>query len=364
MQNSNFSDGKLIDGFLEALRGLPNIQAELRATSRSRELAQGYDAQVDLKLGQEVVTLLVEQKKALFPRDVRQLLWRVREVPRDWPHSSKKRQAVSCLIAESISPGAKDLLQEEGVGYYESGGSLFLPTGSIYVYVDRPPPKSQLKSMRSLFSGRSAQVLHTVLMRHGDWLGVNEAAEASGVSPATASKVLVELEQFDWVESRGQGPVKKRKLREPGSLLDAWENQLDVMRPPTPHRYFVRSVRAGELTEAFAEACAANNAEYALTHEAAGQRYAPYLSAVSQVFCLLLANPAAYKVLDSLDAHLVDQGANLTVFDVKSTGEMLFREKVGEIWLASPIQVYLDLMRSEGRARELAKHLRMEKIGF
>ena len=77
-----------------------------------------------------------------------------------------------------------------------------------------------------------------------------------------------------------------------------------------------------------------------------------------------MANPAAYKVLDSLDAHLVDQGANLTVFDVKSTGEMLFREKVGQIWLASPIQVYLDLMRSEGRARELAKHLRMEKIGF
>ena len=49
---------------------------------------------------------------------------------------------------------------------------------------------------------------------------------------------------------------------------------------------------------------------------------------------------------------------------VKSSGELLFRELVDGIWLASPVQVYLDLMRGEGRAREMAKHLRQEKIGF
>ena len=34
------------------------------------------------------------------------------------------------------------------------------------------------------------------------------------------------------------------------------------------------------------------------------------------------------------------------------------------IWLASAVQVYLDLMRSEGRAKEMAKHLRRERFGF
>ena len=48
----------------------------------------------------------------------------------------------------------------------------------------------------------------------------------------------------------------------------------------------------------------------------------------------------------------------------KSAGELLFREFVNGIWLASAVQVYLDLMRSEGRAREMAKHLRHERIGF
>lgn len=355
---------RLIDGFLEALQGLPDAQVQSSGASRVGEPPQGYDTQVDLKLGQDKVTLLVEQKKALFPRDVKQLLWRIREIPRDRSHTGEKRQAVSCLVAESISPGAKDLLREEGVGYYDSGGSLFLPAGKIYVYVEKPPPKSQLKSMRSLFSGRSAQVLHTVLNRHGDWLGVSEVAEDAQVSPATTSSVLMELEKFDWMESRGRGPGKKRQLLHPGALLDAWEQQLAVMRPPAPRRYFVPSVRAGELLEQFAEACASNNAEYAITHETAGQLYAPFLTSVSQVHCLLLANPAAYAVLDSLEAHVVDQGANLTVSDVKSTGEMLFREKVGDVWLASPVQVYLDLVRGEGRARDLAKHLRQERIQF
>ena len=90
----------------------------------------------------------------------------------------------------------------------------------------------------------------------------------------------------------------------------------------------------------------------------------PFLSIVSQVRCRLLIGPAADGVLDALDARFVDQGANLAIIEVKSPGELLFRELVNGTWLASPIQVYLDLMRGEGRAREMAKHLRHERIGF
>jgi len=66
----------------------------------------------------------------------------------------------------------------------------------------------------------------------------------------------------------------------------------------------------------------------------------------------------------ALNARVVSQGANLAIIEAKSSGELLFRERIHEIWLASPIQVYLDLMRSEGRAKEMADHLRKERIGF
>jgi len=42
----------------------------------------------------------------------------------------------------------------------------------------------------------------------------------------------------------------------------------------------------------------------------------------------------------------------------------LFRQQVGGVWLASPIQVYLDLLRGEGRTKEMAEHLRRERLGF
>ena len=364
MLGSDVMEGQLLDGLLEALRGLPDARAEVSGVEQPGGPDRGHDAQVDLRVGRKAVTLLIEMKKDVYPRDVRQVLWQLRDSARRWPHPGEQQEAAFFLMAQSISPGAKELLRNERVGYYDSGGSLFLPAGNIYVYVDKPPPKSLSRSIRSVFSGRRAQVLHAVLLRNREWFGVNDIANQARVSPATASQVLMELEKFEWVVSRGQGPGKERHLQEPGALLDAWVNQLTVMRPLSMRRYFVPSARVEGLLEKFAEVCAESKAEYAITHEAAGQRYAPFLSTVSQVRCRLLDGPAADRALGALDARVVDQGANLAVIEVKSPGDLLFRESVNGIWLAGAVQVYLDLMRSEGRAREMAKHLRQERIGF
>ena len=357
-------DGQLLEGFMEALRDLPEVQAEFSAAEQLSRPDLEHDAQVDLRVGGKAVTLLIEMKKAVYPRDVRQVLWQIRDSALGWRHPGEQREAAFFLIAQAISPGAKDLLRSERVGYYDSGGSLFLPADNIYVYVDKPPPKGLSRSIHSLFSGRRAQVLHAVLQRNRKWFGVKDIANQARVSPATASQALTELERFEWVVSRGQGPAKERNLQEPGALLDAWVKQQAVMRPLSMRRYFVSATRGEGLVEKFAEVCAASKAEYAITHEAAGQRYAPFLSTVSQVRCRLPGGPAADKALGALDARCVDQGANLAIIEVKSPGELLFRESMNGIWLASAVQVYLDLMRGEGRAREMAKHLRQERIGF
>ena len=364
MLDPDVMDGRLLEGLLGALKGLPEVQVEFSEIKQPGGPDKGHDAQVDLRAGGKATTLLIRVKKEVYPRDVRQILWQFEESARIWPHPEENREAAFLLMAHSISPGAKELLRNERVGYYDSGGSLFLPAGNIYVYVDKPPPKSLSRSIRTVFSGRRAQVLHVLLLRNREWFGVKDVANQARVSPATTSQVLTELEKFEWVVSRGQGPAKERHLREPGALLDAWVNQQAAMRPLPMRRYFVPSARADRLVVRFAEVCAEYKAEYAITHEAAGQRYAPFLSTISQVRCRLQDGPATDRALGALDARSVDQGANLAVIEVKSPGELLFRESVNGVWLASTVQVYLDLMRSEGRAREMAKHLRRERIGF
>ncbi len=355
---------QLVDGFLEALQGLPGVRAEFSGMEQPDGPDRGHDARIDLRAGGKAATLLIEVKNEVYPRDVRQVLWQLQKPERRWLEPAKGEHAVPFLIAQSISPGARELLRGERVGYYDSGGSLYLPAGNIYVYVDKPPPKSMSRSIRSVFSGRRAQVLHAVLEGNREWFGVKDIANQAQVSPATASQVLTELEKFEWVVSRGQGPGKERHLQEPGALLDAWVNHLAVLRPIPMRRYFVPSARAEGLVEKFAEVCAASKAEYAITHEAAGQLYAPFLSTFSQVRCRLLDGPAADQALGALDARVVEQGANLAVIECKSPGELLFRESVNGIWMAGVVRVYLDLMCSEGRSRDMARHLRHEGIGF
>ncbi|MDE0262614.1 MAG: hypothetical protein OXJ37_09470 [Bryobacterales bacterium] len=355
---------RLLDQFLATLNQLPEVQARLDPPIHVDGPVRGHDTLVELRVNGKTATLLIDVKKVLYPRDVRQALWQFQEFSRKCLQSSEGRKPVSFLVARSISPGAKDLLRDERVGYYDSGGSLFLPAPDIYVFLDKPPPKNLSKSIKSLFLGRRAQVLHMLLMRHGEWLGVKETAAQARVSSATASQVLTRLERLDWVVSRGRGPTKERHLRNPGALLDEWAKQLAVLRPIALRHYFVPSLSAEGLIQKFTQACTANRAEYAITHEAAGQRYAPYLSAVSQVRCRLMLGAPADGVLAALNARIGDEGANLVVIDVKSSGELLFRDLVDGIWLASPVQVYLDLMLGEGRAQEMAKHLRQERIEF
>jgi hypothetical protein len=78
----------------------------------------------------------------------------------------------------------------------------------------------------------------------------------------------------------------------------------------------------------------------------------------------LLIGSNADAAIGELGARVVNEGANLAIIEAKSPGDMLFRERVGGIWLASPVQVYLDLLRGKGLSKEMAEYLRKERIGF
>jgi hypothetical protein len=354
----------LIESVLETLRGLPQARAELGPRAQPSGRDRGYDARIDLHIGGESVSLLIEAKRAVYPRDVREVIWQIRRYMDLAPSERANEQRLPLIVAESISPGAKELLRKEQVGYFDSGGSLFVPARGAYVYIEKPPPKPLAKALRSLFSGRRTQVLQVLLTLPHRWVSVKELAEQSQASPATVSQVMTELERFDWLETRGQGPSKERLLREPGALLDAWSKQLGLGRPPALRRYYVPAVKSTDLPERLDRVFEQHQVAYAITHEAAAQRYAPFLSSVSQVRCRLMPGRAAEEALGAVDARVVTDGANLAVIEAKSAGELLFRERLDGVWLASAVQVYLDLVHGEGRAKEMAEHLRHERIGF
>ena len=134
-----------IDQCLAALRSLPEVQADLESAG-----APALDVPVAMDVAGKPIHALVELRKAVYPRAVWQLIWRIRDFARQQPAGDSGGEPLAVLVAESISPGAKELLRAERVGYFDCGGSLYLPARGPYLYVDRPPPKSLSRSMRIL----------------------------------------------------------------------------------------------------------------------------------------------------------------------------------------------------------------------
>jgi len=356
---------KTIERLVETLRELPDVDAHDPNMQTTRKGGRQIDAELEFSTGGKSYVLLVEVKKSVYPRDAQQILWQLERYVASAEALDRRKHVVPLLAAESISPGAKDILKSEKCGFFDSGGSLFIPARGAYIYIEKPPPKPFQKSIRSLFTGKRSQVTHALLNRRDEWFGVKELAEFAEVSPATASETLSALERFEWVTVRGQGPAKERRVTDPGALLDEWQEQtLSASRRQTYRRFYVPATGPHAIANNLADTCERLGLDYVLTEQYAAQTYAPFLSSVSRVTCRLELSSQANELYAELQARPVNEGANLDVIETRSRGEFLFRQRVGQVWLASPVQVYLDLLHSGGRGKEMSKHLRHERIGF
>jgi hypothetical protein len=111
------------------------------------------------------------------------------------------------------------------------------------------------------------------------------------------------------------------------------------------------------------QVCESKSIAYAITGEWAAQLYSPFLSSIGQVRLRFPNDRKLSELTSELKAREVNEGSNLAVIDA-SYGDLLFREREREVWLANTIIVYLDLLQGEGRAKEMANHLRSERIHF
>jgi len=353
----------LIDQFLEALEAVPDTEASILAYEE-RYGDSRLDAEAGLTVSGKSYTLFIELKKSVYPRDAQQILWGLQRLT-SHANQERRKTVIPVIVAESISPGARDLLKSEACGFFDKGGSLFIPARGAYIYIDRPPPKSHEKTVGGLFRGKRSQVLHALLVHAGEWFGVHDLAKLAEVSPATTSETLSALEQFEWLDARGKGPSKERKLASPSAVLDEWTKRiLASPRRPKAKLFYIPRSKPDEVMERLSAFCEERGLEHVFTGETAAQMYAPFLTDVARTTCRLAPGSGADGLYAELDARHVQEGANFYVIETRGGGEFLFKERVQRHWLASPVQVYLDLLQSAGRGKDMAEHLRHERIGF
>lgn len=347
----------LLQQLREALNAIPGFHVS-ELTEAAQTPSHRPDALMRVSVGDQVLELAVETYRDIYPRDASRLLW-VRSFAGGF-HDTR----VFLVAARAISPGARDVLRRESISYFDTGGSLHLSAGSIYVLIDKPPPKAVARSIKSVFVGRRAHVLQLLLLHPEQWFNGSQLAREAGVSPATVSQLLKELERLDWATARGQGPAKERKVNNPGALIDAFAANHGGTRLSRFRKYFVPRASSQDLVGDVASTFDEAGLKYAISFEAAGQLYSPHLSSVSQLRCRAVEGSALDHAIARLNARSVTEGANLWIAPVSSERDLTATERVRQVCLANPVQVYLDLVNAEGRAKDLAQQLRRERLKY
>ena len=130
MRNFEIREEELLDELSHALSELPGASVYQRASERRVGGRYVPDGILDVNINHHRLKLVAEAKRELFPRDVHQQVWRLRDFLNQMDETGEK---VPMLIAGAISKGAREILQQEQVGYYDLGGSLFVPSSGAYV---------------------------------------------------------------------------------------------------------------------------------------------------------------------------------------------------------------------------------------
>lgn len=276
--------------FLDALDQITGLQVvECRAEEPFE--AEGkrlrLDFLVHVRLGDEsrVTALGVEAMDNVYPRDAQMLTVRfaaratylvgIDEVP--------------IVVATYLSDGAKKLLRDGDVNFYEvASGTLYFKHGLRHIDIQREGSGPAERKIRSVFNGAREQVVHALLehwrREGGDaWVSGTDLAEMAETSPFTVSTTLQELERQAWVDVTGAGPTLRRRLSRPENLLDAWA-QAWRQKLPSEKRtrwYAYANGRSGILDHMLSRL--ADFDGWALTGAGAANTVVPHLTAVDRV---------------------------------------------------------------------------------
>ena len=306
------------------------------------------------------LNFVAETRGDLYPRDAREAIWQIKLRQRDL--KSSNRHYFPMVIAQSVSDGARAFLQEENVAYHDLSGSLYIRTDDVFILIEKPKSKRATRRDANIFQGSRAQVLHALFARPGEWVTGTEIAKDASVSPATVSQTFRNLERRDWLEVKGEGPSKRRLLIRPDALLDAWHDSILAGPKAKRSRYYVPRKKPEEVACQIRQEASDANLDLEFTGQFAAQSYAPFLSIVSDLTVRVQRQQDREWLLSILGACKVSEGANLIVIDAGSKKRRRNGNEVDERMLATPLQVYLDLLEDHGRSKDMAEHLRSQKL--
>lgn len=328
-----------------SLPGLTDLHWSASTPSRKRVLFA--------RMKSKPVQLQVDIKQSVYPRDALLLATRDNETG-----------TVPVVIAHTVSPGAREVLRRHRIGYWDEGGSLYLELANGLFFIEKETPRIE-RSLRNVFHGSTAQVLHALLQQPERVWHLGELAEIAEVSAYTVQHTFAWLESQLWMEKRGTGPATVRRLVEPGALLDAWASE-HSLKAYQFHRYFHLARSRGALEGAVASLLTRLEVVHGWTLDSGAELVAPMKTGTLRASVLIprSAVEALDKAAQASGFQPVADGENVAFLAVAERAPLMFVRPIKELQVVSNVQLYLDLWASPQRGKDQARHLRASQMEF
>ncbi|MGA2490672.1 MAG: type IV toxin-antitoxin system AbiEi family antitoxin [Anaerolineales bacterium] len=331
----------MIEALRETLKEVPFL--ELMSESKAKD-GEDSNSRIDLRIQNEAQAILVEYKSSGQPRLAREATLQIK----DWIRNGLGTYGV--FTAPYISPEAAKICKENGIGYLDLAGNCLLSFGTVYIYREgKPNPSIERRELRSLYSAKAERILRVLLTGPKREWKTETLAEAAQVSYGQIANVKKILTDREWIEIKKNGI----KLEKPEMVLDGWAKQYRFRRNQVFGYYALAEV--AECEYLLAEACKQVGIRYALTAFSGAARIAPvvrYQRAIAYVDGNLDA------LLVGLGWKRVESGENVSLLVPYDEGVFFDRREVDGIQVATPVQIYLDLMNYHGRGEEAAQAIR------
>lgn len=253
------------------------------------------------------------------------------------------------LVAPFIGARSRELLDAARASWLEPGGDCSISQGAMLIEhrgaQRRPRAPDTRRRVADLFSGKALHIVRWLLVDPDRAWTLEEMSRAAQVSVPFVSRTFTTLQDEVYaVRQRGA-----TRISEPEALLDAWA-AATAPEVRVHQRVFIPGPTA--FLRRLAER--PPSARYALTAEAAADQLAPHARF-----------PRVELYVDELESweqdgelEPVPRGGNVYLLEAPDAGVFDATESVRRLSLVCRVQLYVDLFRRGGAAREAADFLR------
>lgn len=265
------------------------------------------------------------------------------------------REKLDIVTAHRLSPAARALLADNGIGWADESGAAEIAAGGIVVAREgRPQPPERVRRWTPAVMAIAEALLC------GTEATVAATEEATGLSTGSCTNALRFLtDQGLLVADAKRGRASARRIDDPGQLLDAYATAVDAAKPAPSLEVGLQGRDLLETLAGVGEAWDSAGVAWAATGVAAAAVIAPLLTSISTIEVYLDADTAAGLDARAADAELRPiAGGRLTLRPFPTASVSRLAEQREDLRIAPWPRVYADLRRAGVRGEEAAEHLR------